>query len=258
MAVLRPHLTDLVWKDLLRERAVNLYGAPFTGRMRLLEDLLKHPDAPSYKIILIDIKNCLPKDYQSFLDEITNLLEMAHIVTPHTFQNIVVHGLVQHTQIIFLWNHFDAIFDHDQHHFPMEFFNDLNSLKNYSNFYHCCVTEKPHDQSRFKAVDGKESKMSWLHLFPRDTADDKISLIETRTELKRLGYTKADKEKVAIYIQQDAAPMQLFMALQNKMHLKLPFAALITTMEQFRKTKYGRLKPSFFNRFVKWIHEWKK
>lgn len=242
MSVLRPALTNLLLKVLLEQRAVNLYGAPFSGRARLLKDVQELPNAKIYQFVFINMQDFAGCEYQTFLDNLTNQLSLTwkknELMMPHTFQNVVRAGLAIGQKIIFLFHHFDILLDNNSHHFPNDFFNDLNSLKNsYPNFSCCCVTQKPHNLSFLKIKES--SRIFAMDLYPIDTQFHPLTQQDIRNELARLEYHEEDSERLAYYIHQNTrAPMQLFLALTSIRHLKVPFEERIQAIERFRKTKY--------------------
>jgi hypothetical protein len=262
---LRPDLTVLLWEDLHKRRAINLFGTPFSGRTRLLEDIKRKANPKTHQCLIIDVKSIIKGSYQSFLEELCTQLEIdwtkIAIHTSLSLKLVVIWGLNTKKKIIFLFNHFDALFEPAKHEFPMAFMNDLNSLKEtHLDFFVCCVTVNPHDQSLFKGVDAEISEMSWIDLYPRRMSEYPLTFVEIRAELERLFNTKqawkqTEKERIVNYIHKHSEPIQIFVALDNNMHETMPYDERIHRVSCFRQNKYPKSvpKPNFFTRFIQKI-----
>lgn len=208
---LRKFFTHTVYERLKSGASLNLVGAKFTGRQRLLEDLQILASQEGILALVIDM-NAWKHNYQGFTKHIkVQLLQAYTQVTGATAPNTlldhsplallpetdspIVEYLTtifaplaqQQQQVILLLNNFDVLLDNPQQRFPKDFFDDLNALRNQTGISLCCVTQRPHLQSyvHYKDEQGSlQTTLSWLNLEPLPSLP-KLTFAEAREALQK-------------------------------------------------------------------------
>lgn len=246
----RKVFTNTIYAKLKRGDSLNLVGAKNTGRKRLLEDLkeLASQEDTPIQVILIDL-NGVKHSFDGFEEQVREQLDLPLIATsPST--NLLPEGKKEnlpasnvpmdmsillekydlHKKKLFLLLHnFDAILDNAEQRFPKSFFDDLNSFKNKSNISLCCVTQKPHLQSRIKYQTPDKNQiidtLSWLDLRVIDIVKPNQS--EVREEInKRLKDSirwqeEGQKEKAIEAITDHQCPFEFLNLLSDNYEINI-------------------------------------
>lgn len=209
---LRQTFTHTIYNRLKDGASLNLVGEKYTGRQRLLEDIQGLAMQEGIIALVIDV-NAWKHHYSGFVQQVRQ--EMAHTALkiggealqqqlekantpvpligntqttkPEYLTTVLAQRKVLQKRLILLLNNFDVLFDNPQQRFPKYFFDDLNALQNQTGVSLCCVTLKPHLQSRLYYEDehGKlENTLSWLNLQTLPSIP-KLTQAEARTALNK-------------------------------------------------------------------------
>lgn len=196
---LRPAFTQIVYEKLKRGDSLNVIGGKGMGRSRLLNDVATAAFEEGIFTMRVNL-SAYKFNYQGFLDEV-NRQQFNRIEQPKQVLELNAgdeNGLIPFAaslsptisngqrQVFLLFDDFDRILDNRQQHFPQQFFDDLNALKNQANVSICCITEKAHNlykvyyKTKEKAL---EDRLSWLDLQLLDL--DPFLLPEIKAEMGR-------------------------------------------------------------------------
>lgn len=172
--MLRPRFTRLLFQRLREGKSINLIGLPLAGCTECLRDVQQLAQEQDIITVYLDMKD-YKYNYAGLLQDthqqlIANDLLEGQKTLPSGINNLAIvvsEYANRETDTFILLDHFDDILDNEDQRLPKSFFDDLNSLRNRSNIAICCVTAKPHLQSKYHFEDEKgklDNTLSWLDL----------------------------------------------------------------------------------------------
>jgi len=190
---LRPESTELLLKELLQDRlSINLVGPPGTGKGRLIRDILAISTQEAI-LVALDMQN-YKYDLKGFLGALQDKLG-TNIKRPRGPAEIFERAKPGY--YLLMLDNFDALQDNPQlgPHYTMDFFNDLNVLKNRDNISLLITTCDPHKSVNIY-IKGEAYGTSPLTLVIKNLPS--LTQPQTETEIqKRLnpGITLSPKEE---------------------------------------------------------------
>ena len=226
---LRPLFTDELLQLLQQGISVNLIAQDGQGRKRLLLDI-QAVGLKNTKIIVVDIKPHL-NSYDDLIQTIWQQLD--ETTTPPTTWEELIAGITKKSnRTIIILHHFDDLLDNLSldSKFNMNFFNQLNNIRNNPHISLLCVTSQAHDQSMV-CTEGLKRNYSWLNLDKKRLP--KLSYDEIQFELKNrhLPLTTEELSQLTWSIHKHALPYTLlnFLATQiaQPENTELSFSARI-------------------------------
>ena len=241
---LRKDFTKNIIASLVDKRlSINLISEKGTGKTRLLEDIRKC-NLPGICIVNINLKS-YDNNYDGLLKEIHRQLELSEEVPGHLYQ--LFEGLeTQPIYLVFLDN-YDALLDNPKidGKFDVNFFDDLNAIKNRDNVSLLCITCRPHNTLPV-FIEGESFRNSWLTLekiyIPSLTRVQLMDELERQLGDKWKGLNHDDKES-------------LLACIRNK---KFPFRRLCFLTGKIKTQTYEEAEHKFKKRLKKWMKEFKK
>jgi len=195
MPLLHPTFTKYLFNE-LQKNSLNIYAPHGQGQLRLLEDLKQLLEAEGDLVFLLKMKS-YAESYNGFIQQISNQIvnQLPEIEsqTLSSFGDIstVLDKYAEKRRSVLLLHDFDALLDNPQidESYDVNFFNNLNALKNKSHRL-VCITERPHNQSQV-FVRQKVHSNSWLDL--------------KRIELPPLSYDEIKQELLCYKFKSDHA-----------------------------------------------------
>ena len=160
---LRAEFTQSIIQSLIHKRlSINLIGEKGTGKTRLLEDI-SNCKLPDTVIVFVNLKSYV-NNYKGLVREIHSQLGLNKEVPERLDQ--LFEGLEKQSirYLVFLDN-YDALLDNPGNDggYDVNFFDDLNFIKNKDNICLLCTTCQPHN-SQPVFINKKSYRNSWLTL----------------------------------------------------------------------------------------------
>jgi hypothetical protein len=246
---LREEFTRYIIEQLIDKRqSINLVGEKGTGKTRLLEDI-RDCKLAGVKVILVDLKAHV-NTYNGLLREIHRQLGLKEKMPgklDRLFDSLEKEPVLY---LVFLDN-YDALLgnpDMDYKGYNVDFFNDLDFIKNKDNISLLCTTCKVHS-SLPVYIDKKSYRNSWLTL-----------------EIENLPLLSRDQISGELDRQMDESNKMWFQAnpgdktlLLDCIHNKpFPYARLCFLVKEITKQTGDRQSPRFKKRLNRWIDEFNK
>ena len=246
---LRPPFTDELLKLLQQGISVNLIAQDGQGRKRLLQDL-QAAGLKNTKIMIVDIKQHL-NSYDDLIQTFWHQLDET-TTPPPTWEELIVAINNKYNRTIMILHHFDDLLDNlsIDSKFNMDFFNQLNNIRNNPHISLLCVTSQAHDQSMVY-TEGLKRNYSWLDLDKKRLP--KLSYDEIQFELKNrnLPLTTEELSQLAWSVHKHALPYTLLNFLAAKItqqeDIELGFSARI---EKWTKQFDSRNRTSELPQFI--------
>jgi hypothetical protein len=246
---LRPLFTDELLKLLQQGVSVNLIAQDGQGRKRLLQDI-QAARLKNTKIISVDIKRHL-SSYDDLIQTLWYQLDET-TTPPTTWEKLIAEINKKYNHTIVILHHFDDLLDNlsMDSKFNINFFNQLNNIKNNPHISLLCVTSKAHDQS-IVYTDGLKRDHSWLDLDKKRLP--KLSYDEIQFELKNrhLPLTPEELSQMAWNVHKHALPYTLLNFLATKItqqeDIEVDFSARI---EKWTKQFDARNRTVELPRFI--------
>ncbi|UCH93489.1 MAG: ATP-binding protein [Candidatus Aminicenantes bacterium] len=245
---LRREFTLNIIRALIHKRlSINLIGEKGTGKTRLLEDII-NCKLPDTVIVFVNLKSYV-SNYKGLLREIHSQLEIGGKVPERLHQ--LFEGLEKQPvrYLVFLDN-YDALLDNpgNDDGFDVNFFDDLNFIKNKDNICLLCTTCKPHN-SQPVFINKKSYRNSWLilekEMLPPLSRREILQELERQVDEYEWLWLKAnlkDKELVLEYVQK----------------LPLPYPRLCFLKGKLNKKTDEEIEIKFKKRLSKWMEEFNK
>ncbi len=246
---LRPEFTQAIIGQLISQRtSVNLTGAPGTGKGRLLEDICQC-HLPGVQMVCVDLKTHV-MSYNGLLREIHGQLGLEGAVP------VRLDGLFEtqkgkgEPRILFCLDNYDALLGNvnKDDKYNVDFFDDLNYLKNRDNVVLLCTSSLPHSTLPVY-IAGESYRNSWLTLAPvslpaltRSQAAVELQRRLNPELAKQLTLSPADRE-------------QLEKSIYNR---PMPYARLCFWADQFNIQTDEDRKKNFKKRLKQWQKEFKR
>jgi hypothetical protein len=160
---LRAEFTQSIIQSLINKRlSINLIGEKGTGKLRLLEDI-RNCKLPDTVIVFVNLKSYVD-NYKGLVREIHSQLGLNKEVPERLDQ--LFEGLEKQPvrYLVFLDN-YDGLLDNpgNDDGYDVNFFDDLNFIKNKDNICLLCTTCQPHN-SQPVFINKKSYRNSWLTL----------------------------------------------------------------------------------------------
>jgi len=161
---------------------LNVYGAAGQGKEQLLADLQALAKLAGILVLSANMK-AFAKNYSGFIKDLTRQLASQLQIDNYALSLEQLLDRPQPKTVWILLDHFDAVLDRTEldPQFGIDFFNQLNALKNLTCCFLLCVTEKPYQKYHLYAEQ--------IHRLSRlDLAVDKLTALtrgECEQELQR-------------------------------------------------------------------------
>lgn len=224
---LRPEFTQHIIDKLISKRiSVNLIGDPGTGKTRLLEDI--HGCLPpDVKMVSVNLKS-YTRSYSGLLREIHRQLDWDSLIPSRLDDLFSQQNGKTSQRIVFCLDNYDAILGNVEKDdaYNVDFFDELNSLKNGGKVVLMCTTKLPHS-TLLVYIAGESNRNSWLTLEPVSlpSLSPKQISIELSRLLKpetanRLTTAPAHKEKLEKSIYDHPMPYARLCFFSDKLNLQ--------------------------------------
>ena len=242
---LRVEFTQSIIHSLINKRlSINLIGEKGTGKTRLLEDIVdcKLPDTV---IVFVNLKSYV-NNYRGLVREIHRQLGLNKEIPERLDQ--LFEGLEKQSvrYLVFLDN-YDALLDNpgNDEGYDVNFFDDLNFIKNKDNICLVCTTCQPHN-SQPVFINKKSYRNSWLTLekemLPTLTRNQILQELERQVDeynWQQLKSNLDEKELLLEYI----------------LEHPLPYPRLCFLAGKFNKKIDEEIDIKFKKRLDKWVDE---
>lgn len=256
---LRPLFTENSVRALQKKTSLNIYGNSGQGRGRLLEDIQAYQWDNNTKVLLINMKTCR-ESYASFLRALWQQSGKSGNA-PSDLGRLLTTIKKDGHNIIILLHHFDALLDNPSIHqqFDVNFFNNLNGMRNDTQMALVCVTEKPHDNSVIFVGD-KVHRNSWLDLEKKELV--KLTFDEIKYEVKRRidSLSGDDLQHIGQQIYNHAQPYELLKYfcdnLLNEADNDLSFVKRVKLWKKQYNQAHPIISTRNFNRWVVKMGSW--
>ncbi len=241
---LRKDFTKSIIASLVDKRlSINLISEKGTGKTRLLEDIQKC-NLSGTCIVNINLKS-YDNNYDGLLKEIHRQLELSGEVPERLYQ--LFEGLEEGSFYLVFLDNYDALLDNPKidGKFDVNFFDDLNAIKNKDNVFLLCITCRPHNTLPV-FIEGESFRNSWLTLeeiyIPSLTRVQLMDELERQLGDKWQGMNLDDKESLLVCIRKK----------------KLPFRRLCFLTGKIKTQTYEDEEHKFKKKLKIWMKEFKK
>lgn len=245
---LRAEFTQNIIQSLINKRlSINLIGEKGTGKTRLLEDIV-NCKLPDTVIVFVNLKSYVD-NYKGLVREIHSQLGLNKEVPERLDQ--LFEGLEKQPvrYLVFLDN-YDALLDNpgNDDGYDVNFFDDLNFIKNKDNICLVCTTCQPHN-SQPVFINKKSYRNSWLTLekemLPPLTRNQILQELERQVDKDDWQWLKSnhdEKELLQDYI----------------LEHPLPYPRLCFLAGKFNKKTDEEIETKFKKRLKRWMKEFNK
>ncbi len=246
---LRPEFTRTIINQLVSQRTpVNLIGDTGTGKARLIEDICKS-HFPDVGMVCIDLKAHV-NSYAGLLREIHDQLGLDVVMPEQLTRLFAVQNERVGQRILFCLDNYDALLGNvnKDDKYNVDFFNDLNYLKNRDNVVLLCTTSHPHSTLPVY-IKGESYSNSWLIL--ELVSLPPLTRKQVSVELQRRIHPEQAKELTATPADRERLEKSIY-------DHPMPYARLCFLVGKLNTQTEEEIKKSFKKRLKRWQKEFKR